>query len=89
MKPKSTFAKDQLNAVCPEPIEWVEEVFAPRLEALLSTDLINIDRLVIRLRANQAQKANDARHLLKYLKPLLPELYDEKYTEELRKEIES
>jgi hypothetical protein len=89
MKPKSTFGKDQLNAVYPESIEWVEEAFGPRLEALLSTDLNNIDRLVIRLRANQAQKANDGRHLLKYLKLLLPELYDEKYMEELRKETES
>ena len=87
MKPKSTFAKDQLNAVYPEPIEWVEEVFGPRLKALLSTDLNNTDRLMIRLRAHQAQKANDARHLLKYLHLLLPELYDEKYMKELRKEI--
>jgi len=89
MKPKSTFAQDQLNGVYPEPIEWVEEVFGPRLEELLSTDLNNTDRIVIRIRAHQAQKTNDARHLLTYLKLLLPELYDEKYMEELRKEIES
>jgi hypothetical protein len=73
MKPKSTFAQDQLSGVYPEPIEWAEEVFGPRLEELLSTDLNNIDRIVIRIRAYQAQKTNDARHLLKYLKLLLPE----------------
>jgi hypothetical protein len=50
MKPRSTFAKDHLHQIYPDPVPWVGEVFDPRIETLLeSPDIDNKDRLMIRL----------------------------------------
>ncbi len=77
MKPRFTFAKDHLHQIYPDPVPWVGEVFDPRIETLLeSPDIDNKDRLMIRLRAGQSRTAGDARHLLKYLKRVLPELFN-------------
>ena len=56
MKPRSTFAKDHLLEIYPDPVPWVREVFDPRIETLLeSPDIDNRDRMMIRLRSQSIQ----------------------------------
>jgi hypothetical protein len=87
MKPRSTFAKDNLHQIYPDPVPWVGEVFDPRIETLLeSPDLTNMDRMMLRLRSAHSRTDGDARYLLKFLRMLLPELFDEKLMAEIAKE---
>jgi hypothetical protein len=85
MKPKYPYPLEKFYHV---PIEWMPEVFEPRIQDLLDTgDLSNIDHCMLRLRSNQARELGDARFLLKFLKMVLPELFDEKLMAEILKEI--
>jgi hypothetical protein len=87
MKPRSTFAKDHLLEIYPDPVPWVGEVFDHRIETLLeSPDIDNRDRMMIRLRASLSRREGDARHLLKYLKQVLPELFNKELLAEIAKE---
>jgi hypothetical protein len=56
------------------------------LEELLASDLTNMERVMLRLRSDQARTNGDARYLLKFLRMLLPELFDEKLMAEIAKE---
>ena len=90
MKPRSTFAKDNLHQIYPDPVPWVGEVFDPRIETLLeSPDLTNMDRMMLRLRSAHSRTDGDARYLLKFLRMLLPELFDEKLMAEIAKKTAS
>ena len=85
MKPKYPYPLEKFYHV---PIEWMPEVFEPRIQDLLDTgNLSNIDHCMLRLRSNQARELGDARFLLKFLKMVLPELFDEKLMAEILKEI--
>jgi hypothetical protein len=86
MKPKTTYLKETLEEVFPIPIPWKAEIFESRLEELLVSDLTNMERCILRLRSDQARTDNDARYLLKSLRLLLPELFDEKLMAEIAKE---
>jgi hypothetical protein len=87
MKPKYPYPLEKYYS---EPIPWEEELFEPRIRDLLDNDnLSNMNRCMLRVRSDQARELGDARFLLKFLKLVLPELFDEAYMEQLRKEIES
>lgn len=75
MKPKYPYPLEKFYQV---PIEWVPEVFEPRIQDLLDTgDLSNMGRCMLRLRSNQASELGDARYLLQFLHMVVPELFDE------------
>ena len=85
MKPKYPYPLEKFYQV---PIEWVPEVFEPRIQDLLDTgNLSNMDRCMLRLRSNQASELGDARFLLQFLQMVLPELFDKKLMAEIEKEI--
>ena len=86
MKPRTTYLKKTLEEVFPTPIPWEPEIFESRLEELLPSDLTNMERVMLRLRSDQARTNGDARYLLKFLRMLLPELFDEKLMAEIAKE---
>jgi hypothetical protein len=85
MKPKYPYPLEKFYHV---PIEWVPEVFEPRIQDLLDTgNLSNMDHCMLRLRSYEARDHGDARFLMQFLKMVLPELFDEKLMAEIAKEI--
>jgi hypothetical protein len=77
-----------INQFYPQPVPWVPEIFDARVQALMEDpSLTNMDLTVLRLHSSQAREKNDARYTLKFLKLLLPELFDEKLIAEIAKEV--